>query len=286
MIDLLGALALLAGGGMILYVVNRRLRFNRLAEERLEAFEIAEQGWARPAVARYSLLRRNRLLPWLAALVAAITVYFILGWPLVFVASVSVIVVLLGSQLEALWSVRKAARIEVQLADTIDLMIGALGAGAGVMVALESAVRESREPLRTPLEEMIGRIRLGDDPKTVFHGLYQRVPLETFLLFSSALAVQWETGGSLAPTLATVGRTIRDRVEMSRRIHSNTVQSQLSTAAVLGVTYFLALVIWRSNPDQMRQFLATSFGQLAVAGTMLLEGLGIAWMSTISRMRF
>ena len=187
---------------MILYAVNRRLRLNRLAEERLEAFEIAEQGWARPVAARYSLLRRNRLLPWLAALVAAITVYFILGWPLIFVVSVSVIVALLGSQLEAIWSVRKAARIEVELADTIDLMIGALGAGAGVMVALESAVFESREPLRTPLEEMIGRIRLGDDPKTVFHGLYQRVPLETFLLFSSALAVQWETGGSLAPTLA------------------------------------------------------------------------------------
>ena len=133
---------------------------------------------------------------------------------------------------------------------------------------------------------MVGRIRLGDDPQAVFQGLDERVPLETFLLFASALAVQWETGGSLAPTLATVGRTIRDRVELGRRIHSNIVQSQLSVVAVLGVTYFLALVMWRSNPEQMHQFLATSVGQWAVAGSMLLQAVGIVWMSAISRIRF
>ncbi len=133
---------------------------------------------------------------------------------------------------------------------------------------------------------MVARIRLGDTPQAAFAGLHERVPLETFLLFSSALAVQWETGGSLAPTLATVGRTIRDRVELSRRIRSNTLQSQLSTIAVLCVTYFLALVFWRSNPAQMQEFLGTRIGQSLVAGSILLQALGIAWMSAISRMKF
>jgi Flp pilus assembly protein TadB len=90
----------------------------------------------------------------------------------------------------------------------------------------------------------------------------------------------------LAPTLATVGRTIRDRVELSRRIRSNTVQSQLSTVAVLSVTYFLALVFWRSNPGQMREFLDTRVGQWMVAGSILLQALGIVWMSAASRMKF
>ena len=195
-----------------------------------------------------SIFRRQRYLTWIVGLLAASIVYFVLGWAIVFAVSVGIIAALLARQAESLWTIRQTARIELQLADAIDLMIGALGAGAGVMVALENAVRESPKPLRGPLEEMVARIRLGDAPQTAFAGLHQRVPLETFLLFSSALAVQWETGGSLAPTLATVGRTIRDRVELSRRIRSNTVQSQLSTIAVLGVTYFLALVFWRSNP--------------------------------------
>ncbi len=114
----------------------------------------------------------------------------------------------------------------------------------------------------------------------------QRVPLETFLLFSSALSVQSETGGSLAPTLASVGRTIRDRIEIARRIRSNSAQSEVSTLAVLLLTYFIALVVWRTNPEQMGQFLATSVGQWAVAGTILMQAAGLVWMSFISRLRF
>ena len=185
-----------------------------------------------------------------------------------------------------IWPRRKTARIETQLADAIDLMVAALGAGAGVADALENAMRESRSPLRPQLEEVVGRIRYGDDPRTVYRGLTERVPLETFLLFSSALSVQSETGGSLAPTLASVGRTIRDRIEIARRIRSNSAQSEVSTLAVMMLTYFIALIVWRTNPEQMRQFLATSVGQWAVAGTILLQAAGLVWMSFISRLRF
>src|SRR5260221_701696 len=97
-----------------------------------------------------------------------------------------------------------------------------------------------------------------------------RVPLETFLLFASAMAVNWEVGGSLSPTLATVGRTIRDRIEIGRRIQSNIAQSQLSTYFLLGLTYFIAAIVWRNNPDNMRQFLGTSVGQMFVAGSMVM----------------
>ena len=267
-------------------MVARRLRLHRLADERLDVVETGEQGLTWPDRSGRSILARRRVVPWLVGLLVGVGAYLVLGIAPIFAAAACIVVSLLGDQLEIYLTARKATRIEVQLADSIDLMIGALGAGAGVMVALDSARREAREPLRGPLEEMVARIRLGDDPQSVFEGLYKRVPLETFLLFTSALAVQWETGGALAPTLATVGRTIRDRVELGRRIRSNIVQSQLSVFAVLGITYFLALVIWRSNPEQMHQFLATSFGQWAVAGSMLVQALGIVWMSAISRIRF
>jgi Flp pilus assembly protein TadB len=86
--------------------------------------------------------------------------------------------------------------------------------------------------------------------------------------------------------LAGVGRTIRDRIEIARRIRSNSAQSGVSTLAVMLLTYFIALVVWRTNPQQMNQFLATTFGQWAVAGTILLQALGLVWMSFISRLRF
>jgi tight adherence protein B len=193
---------------------------------------------------------------------------------------------MLGTQLEAHLAARRIAKIEAQLADAIDLMVGALGAGASVATALQAASQETRQPLRRHLEDLLGRIRLGDDPRSAFETLARRVPLETFLLFASTLTVNWEVGGNLAPSLAAVGRTVRDRIEISRRIQSNIAQSHLSTLAVLSLTYFIALVVWRSDPDQMGAFLETELGKLAVAVTMVLQTLGMLWMSFISRMKF
>jgi Flp pilus assembly protein TadB len=238
----------------------------------------------RAGLRRY--VRRWRWLPWLAgALVAMVALLFTpLTAPLA--TAMGLIVALVGSQLEASWQARRALRLEMQLADAIDLMVGALGAGAGVTAGIEAAVRETKRPLQPLLTDVLGRIRFGDDPPAVFSALAARVPLETFLLFSTALAVHWEVGGSLAPTLASLGRTVRDRIELSRKIRSNTVQAQLSVLTVLGVTYFIAAVVWRTNPEQMVAFLRSSIAQWFVAGSMILQAIGIAWMGQISRMRF
>lgn len=232
------------------------------------------------------LSRPWRWLPWaLGILVFAIT-FWVVHWPVQFAVAGSVITALLGAQFEAFLAERKASRLENQLSDSIDLMVGALGAGAGVTSAIAAVIDEVREPLRGELEEVLGRIRLGDDARIVFRSLAERVPLETFLLFATTLGVHWETGGSLAPTLATIGRTIRDRIETARRIRSNVAQSQISTIVILLLTYFIAAIVWRNGPDQMEAFLSTSLGGWAAASSMMLQAVGIVWMSWISKVRF
>jgi tight adherence protein B len=265
----------------------RNARIRSLVRQRIETSD-NDAGRPMPSTRRVarSFLIRHRWLPWGVGVAVSACFYLAFGLALPYLLAIGLIVSLLGMQFEGYWTARRTARIETQLADVIDLMVAALGAGASVADALEHAMRESRSPLRPQLEEVVGRIRFGDDPRTVYRGLIQRVPLETFLLFSSALSVHWETGGSLASTLAGVGRTIRDRIEIARRIRSNSAQASVSTVAVMLLTYFIALVVWRTNPQQMRQFLATTFGQWSVAGTILLQAFGLAWMSFISRLRF
>src|SRR5262249_20064992 len=143
---------------------------------------------------------------------------------------------------------RKRLLIESQLADAIDLMVGSLRAGASVLSALENAALECRAPLQPQLGEVLGRIRFGDNPESVLATLSRRVPLETFDLFTSALIAQWEVGGGLASTLASVGKAVRERIELARRVRSMTAQSRLSTTAILLLTYFIGVIIWRTDP--------------------------------------
>jgi tight adherence protein B len=281
-------LATLSAAAAVIFYIWRNIRLQNVARRRFESalFEAESHDpstpdprWAEP------LLRRHRLLPWAAGTGLAAVVWLVFGIRGIYSGTGGLVVGLLAWQLEALFAERRVQRVEVQLADAIDLMVGALRAGAGMMNALESAVRESRSPLHEQLDEIAGRIRFGDDPQAVFHSLPQRVPLETFVLFASALSVNWEVGGSLASTLATVGRTIRDRIEISRRMRGMTTQVRISIIAVLGVTYFIATVVWFNDPTRMRAFLATGIGSFFVASAIVLQALGIVWSATLSRSR-
>ena len=232
------------------------------------------------------LARRWIWAPWVVGGGVALTMWSITGWPIQYILAIGAVVSLLLSQVESLFHTRHVAKLERQLADAIDIMVGAVSAGAALGPAIESATAETDRPLKPYLQEISGRIRLGDDPSAVFRSLADRVPLETFLLFTSSLAVHYEVGGRLAPTLATVGRTIRDRIEVTRRIQSNIAQSQFSTFAIIGLIYLIAVIVWRNGPEPMREFVTSSVGSWAVAGSIILQAVGIFWMNLISKPKF
>lgn len=279
----LAALALVAALASGIVVALRAARLRRIARERL-APEIVEVE--RPEVRERPYARRHHLVPWLIA-----SCVFGLGWffipvPLAFIASFSVVIGLIGWQVDAIILQKRHLKIETQLADAIDLMVAAVKVGSSIQAALESCRGEARAPLRAELDEVLGRIRYGDDPRAALDGLAQRVPLETFQLFVTTLAINLQVGGSLATTLAAVGRTIRDRIELARRIQSITMQARASIVAILMVTYFLAVLMWRNDPERMAAFLGSTVGTYVVAFAMLAQGAGIAWIASIIKPRF
>ena len=264
----------------------RSVRRREIAWQRLAEVNQTRAEGERVPVGVRRLHRRWIWAPWGLALIVAGVTALVSRFSMPYVVALGVMVGFLASQLESFLAARHAATLEGQLADAIDIMIGAVDAGAGVGAAIDAAITECRAPLRPYLEEVKGRIQLGDEPAEVFRSLAQRVPLEAFLLFTSALAVHWEVGGKLSSTLTTVGRTIRDRIDVARRIRSNTTQSQFSTLAIIGLTYFIAVIVWRNGPEQMEEFVRSSVGSWFVAGSVVLQAVGIVWMNLISKPRF
>jgi Flp pilus assembly protein TadB len=277
-------LAALAALAVVVYLWYG-VRLQGLTRQRLAAATAPGHEGPPPVRAR-RFPRRFRLLPWLLGVALFFCLHFLVGLQLAYALAFGLIFGLLASQVEAFVAARRVQLIEAQLGDALDLMVGALRAGASVLAALDNAVEEVRTPLRPQLEEVLGRIRYGDDPQAVLKGLVERVPLEAFRLFAAALSVHWEVGGSLAPTLATVGRTIRDRIAIGRRIGSLTAQTRFSVGAVLLVTYFIAMLMWRTDPPRMTEFLSSGIGQALVAGVLVLQAIGIVWAALLSRVKF
>jgi len=193
--------------------------------------------------------------------------------------------VALGILLEDLLAERRLMKLESQLADTIDLLVGALQAGAGLAAALGRAAEAARMPLRPLLEDMSRRLRLGDDPEGVFREPASRVPLASFRLFALSLGTQWETGGSLAPALSLVGRSVRDRIGLARRVASQTTAAIGSMIAILVISYGVGLLMWIWEPARVEGFLWTRVGAVAVSVCMVLQSIGLLWMWRLAKVR-
>jgi tight adherence protein B len=212
--------------------------------------------------------------------------WLVAGLPVEVAAAAGILIGVLAHLVEDYVAEERAAIIETQLSAAIDLLVGSLRAGASLLAAFESALQETELPLRPYFQEVAGRIRLGDDPRVAVSELQVHVPLETFRLFATSLAIHWEVGGSLATTLTTVGRTVRDRIEVSRRIRAQGVESHASVAVVLIIAYVLAFLMWRTNPERLDAFVRSSVGTTLVAAVIALQAIGLVWMSRLSRSRY
>ena len=262
----------------------QRKRARELARERLaEPFvELKEER----VVHKSTVGKRRR---WLAPLVAVCLWALLgplLGVALPFAISLALVAGILVAIVEEQRAHKAKLDLEAQLSEAIDLIVGSLGAGGSTLDSIDNAGREVRAPLGGMLEDAVGRLRLGDLPRTVFEDLAASVPLESFRLFSFTILVHEESGGSLAPILSSVGRTIRDRIDLSRRVRSEATQSMASVVGILVITYAIAIVTWRVDPERMELFLADSTGSQLAAGAVFLQAIGLFIMSKMSNIRY
>lgn len=288
---MLAAILVMAGGFVAVWWLLRRAYIDRVVGERLaDASQHDDDEADQPSDApkrpfRHQLQRHYWVAPVLGIACSA-TLALVASVPWVLAIALGSLAGMLGWQLEAVLAARRVRLLEQQLADALDMMIAAVKSGASLLSAIGSAQQQASQPLRSEFDFLAGRVRLGDEPADALSDLAERVPLESFELFTQAMAVNWSVGGQLSATLASIARTVRDRIELTRRMHSMTMQSRLSVISVMGVTYFLGALMWRNDPERMGGFLTSLIGQWAVAVAVVLQGFGVLWISMISRPRF
>jgi Flp pilus assembly protein TadB len=75
-------------------------------------------------------------------------------------------------------------------------------------------------------------------------------------------------------------------VELGRRVRAQGVEASASVAVVLLISYGLAFLMWRTNPARMEAFAVMPIGVLLISGAVMLQAVGLIWMSRLSRSEF
>ena len=229
--------------------------------------------------------QRRFLLPIALGLIVGLVLVVLFSWPVNISVGLAFAFSLMGFEVDAWIYETRLTKIETQLADSIDLLVASLGAGSSLQASLVQAADYTEIPLKREFSELVVRLRLGDSPADAFGLLEKRVPTETFQLLSTSLVVNWQVGGGLAETLAGVGKTIRDRLAISRQIRTLSTQGRLTTITVISVVWFMAAMMWQSDEMRFVGFVNSQPGSWLMAATLMLQGIGIALVSKISRPR-
>lgn len=279
-----GLLIFIPGIVMIVWMLQRA-RAAEISRQRLESSWNNEPS-EYSQIQRSPIMRRWRWLVIVVSLTAMIILWLLVAWPWPYKLSIGVILSLILWQFEEWWLQRKINRVEQQLADSIDMMVASVKSGASLQGALESAMENTASPWKNELSDLIASIRYGDDPVLVFSNLSSRIPIETVDLFAQTLVVNWSVGGQLSLALANVAHTIRDRLELSKRMQAMTTQARLSVISVVLVTYFIGALMWRNDPVRMAEYLNSMVGQVLVSIAMFLQAVGFVWISRLSTPQF
>ena len=94
----------------------------------------------------------------------------------------------------------------------------------------------------------------------------------------TAVTIQRQIGGSLAGLFDMVADTVRQRQQFMRKVRGLTAMGRMSAYVLVGLPFFIAVVVTMMNPVYMsplyhsstgHKLIATGFGMLLVGSLML-----------------
>ncbi len=176
---------------------------------------------------------------------------------------------------------RRLRAFDGQLPDVLDHLQGSLRAGYGLLQAVEWVSTQLPDPVGLEFDRVIREVQLGRPLLEALHTMVRRIPSDDLALIVTAIAIQYEVGGSLAEILEIVAHTIRERVRIQREIQVLTAQQRLSGYVLMflpiGMGTFLMLV----NPDYFMKLFTPGPTLCIPIGTAILMVLGFFIMRRI-----
>jgi len=167
---------------------------------------------------------------------------------------------------------RRANAFTVKFPDAIDLLVRGLRSGLPIAETLGVVGSEVPGPVGEEFRLITERIKIGRTMEDALQETADNLDMPEFNFFCITLAIQRETGGNLAETLANLGDVLRKRSQMKLKIKAMSSESKASAYIVGSLPFIVFGMIYWINPEYI--------GGFFVDERLIVTGLGaLVWMS-------
>ena len=197
--------------------------------------------------------------------------------------------ILVGCALPVLLVVRRHAEseraLEKQLPEALDVMVRALQAGKPLPACWLEMSQVLEKPIAPLCHDIYLKMQYGGELDEVLREVSGRVPSEDVRFFFTALRIQTRSGGNLVQLLRDQSELIRDRLALRGRIQAISSESRMS-AWIMGLMPFLvSLMMYLLSPKTMSLLWTTPAGIRMIEFGLIMQLVGVAWISRLVRIR-
>ncbi|HTG38692.1 MAG TPA: type II secretion system F family protein [Sphingomonas sp.] len=208
----------------------------------------------------------------LGIFVAVVFVTWINGLPLLLTLCLSLFLATFVPHLVVGMTInRRVAKFNAKFPDAIELLVRGLRSGLPITETIGVVGQEVAGPVGEEFRAVADKMKIGRTLDTALQETADRLGTPEFQFFVITIAIQRETGGNLAETLANLADVLRKRMQMKLKIKAMSSESKASAYIVGSLPFIVFGLIWMINQPYMANFF--------VDPRLIVVGLGgLTWM--------
>ncbi|WCM28291.1 type II secretion system F family protein [Sphingomonas sp. QA11] len=166
---------------------------------------------------------------------------------------------------------RRITQFTAKFPDAIELLVRGLRSGLPITETIGVVGQEVEGPVGVEFRSITDKMKIGRTMDVALQETADRLGTPEFQFFVITIAIQRETGGNLAETLANLANVLRMRGQMKLKIKAMSSESKASAYIIGALPFIVFGMIWMINGSYMQTFFIDQ--RLMVAG-----GGGLIWM--------
>ncbi|MEN2785839.1 type II secretion system F family protein [Sphingomonas qilianensis] len=167
---------------------------------------------------------------------------------------------------------RRVNQFTVKLPDAIELLVRGLRSGLPITETIAVVGSEVDGPIGVEFRAVTDKMRIGRTMDVALQETADRLGTPEFQFFVISIAIQRETGGNLAETLANLANVLRQRAQMKLKIKAMSSEAKASAYIIGVLPFFVFGIIWIVSRGYMEKFFTDE--RLMIAGVG-----GLCWMA-------
>jgi tight adherence protein B len=180
------------------------------------------------------------------------------------------------------WAVtRRRDKLFTQFPDALAMIVRSIRSGVPLTEALRIVSAQSPEPTASEFALIAGDLSIGAPIAEALAALADRNSITEYRFFSTALALQSQTGGRLGETLDSLAQVVRKRTAAKSRGKALASEARTSAAILAGLPILAMGGLYLLNPTYMSVLFTDSMGHIFLCAAFGSLGSGIFVMRTI-----